>query len=368
MMNKLVPSIGVLVLTACASTPVDPPSTPRGYDLTGSAWQTLDTEAYPGKRDDIAVVDRDRAWYGTGQGELYATTDGGASWSLVRHQPGTFIRALAFLDDRTGFVGNIGTDYYPGVSDDTPLYRTDDGGSTWTPVAVDGAPITGVCAIDILRTDRVFQGKLENRMIIHAAGRVGGPTGMLRSVDGGESFTSIDLSAQAGMVLDVVFLTEFEGLVFASTGRDPASTEGLILRTEDGGESWSEVYRSGRPGELIWKASFPTEETGYATVMSYDPSNPQQLVLKTEDGGRTWTELPLVENANARQFGIGFVDERSGFVGTMAGGFQTTDGGSSWQPVPIAPAANNFSVVEHPDGATIWAIGTEVQKLEVERR
>lgn len=353
------------VLSACASLPSGIEKGERAYAPPTEEWKTLPTDAYRGKRDDISVVDDEHAWYGTGQGELYATTDGGASWQLVQKREGTFIRALAFLDERTGFIGNIGTEYYPGVTDTTPLYRTDDGGVTWKAVPVEGDPIAGVCAIDVLEVARVFQGKLEERTVIHAAGRVGGPTGILRSVDGGKTFRAIDMTRQAGMILDVRFFSEFEGLVFASTSRDPSSAEGLILRTTDGGETWDEVYRSGRPGELIWKASFPNARTGYATVMSYDPNNEQQLVLKTEDSGETWTELTLVEDAGARQFGIGFVDENIGFVGTLAGGFATTDGGATWSPAPLAPAANNFQVVEHRDGATVWAIGTEVQRLDI---
>lgn len=45
--------------------------------------------------------------------------------------PGTFIRAVGLVGARTGFVGNVGTGYRPGITDTTPLYRTDDGGRSW---------------------------------------------------------------------------------------------------------------------------------------------------------------------------------------------------------------------------------------------
>ncbi|MEI6485663.1 MAG: hypothetical protein WCO11_05285 [Sphingomonadales bacterium] len=328
-----------------------------------AGWETLPTEAFPGKRDDISFADAQHGWYGTGKGDLFRTSDGGSSWSKVAARPGTFIRALGFVDASTGFIGNIGTDYYPGVTDTTPLYRTDDGGVTWVPADLGGKTIAGVCAIDVLRTQRIFQGRLQPRLVVHAAGRVGGPTGLLRSTDGGTSWSVSDLSAQAGMILDVKFLDEQTGLLFASTGRDPASTEGLILRTSDGGKSWSSVYKSGRPGELIWKASFADRQTGYATVQSYDPARAQQLIVKTVDGGRSWTELPLVVDAKARQFGIGFVDDQRGWVGTMAGGFETRDGGKSFTPAPIARAANKFRIVADGPRRHVYAIGTQVQRL-----
>ena len=365
----LVAAVGMAgCATADTSQEAAPDAVQADPAATGDAWVTLPAPAYPGKRDDIGFVDAQNGWYGTGAGELYRTRDGGDSWTLVKKQEGTFVRAVGFVDENDGFIGNIGTEYYPGVTDETPLYRTRDGGETWQAVDTGDATIKGVCAIDILRTSRVFQGNAVPQTVIHAAGRVGGPTGILRSVDGGESWSVIDMSEHAGMILDVKFFSEFDGLVFASTGRDLASTEGLILRTADGGKTWSEVYRSGRPGELIWKASFPDPRTGYATVMSYDPANAQQVVVKTTDGGASWEELPLVENAQARQFGIGFVDENTGFVGTMAGGFATTDGGASWQPAPIAPAANKFRVVRTDNHVAVFAIGTQVQRRHVPLR
>ena len=225
------------------------------------------------------------------------------------------------------------------MTDTTPLYRTDDGGVTWTPADLGGKTIVGVCAIDVLKTQRIYQGKLEPRVVVHVAGRVGGPTGLLRSTDGGKSWSVSDLTAQAGMILDIKFLDEQTGLIFASTGRDAASTEGLILRTTDGGKSWAPVYKSGRAAELIWKASFVSAKVGYATVQSYDPARAQQLIVKTVDGGKSWTELPMVVEAKARQFGIGFLDEQRGWVGTMVGGFETRDG---QHPSP-APPTNSAS-------------------------
>ena len=109
---------------------------------------------FPGKQDDIFFVDAETGWYGNGKGFVYKTTDGGETWNQVWHRDGTFVRALGFVDRQTGFAGNIGPNYFPGVKDPRPLYRTDDGGKTWRPVkAVDGGKIVGVCAIDVLQAE-----------------------------------------------------------------------------------------------------------------------------------------------------------------------------------------------------------------------
>lgn len=331
-------------------------------------WRTFTTEAYRGKRDSVSFVDADHGWYGTGAGDLFATKDGGATWEKVASRPGTFVRAVGFVDRQNGFIGNIGTDYYPGVTDTTPLYRTRDGGRTWEAVDTGEATIKGVCAIDILTVKRIYQGTLVPRTVIHAAGRVGGPTGMLRSTDGGETWDVIDMSAHAGMILDVKFFDEMTGLVFAATNADPAQAEGLVLRTTDGGKTWTEVYRSGRKFELIWKASFPEGgDTGYATVQSYDPERATQLVIRSDDKGKTWREIEMAQDKTARQFGIGFVRKDVGFVGTAAGGFATRDGGQTWERAPIARAANKFQAVPTATGQRLYAIGTEVQAIDLPR-
>lgn len=359
-------------LSACAALPpedaapvVTAPAAAKLAQVDLAAWETRPTEAFRGKRDSISFVDESHGWYGTGAGDLFRTTDGGASWQKVASKPGTFVRAVAFLDRDTGYIGNIGTEYYPGVTDETPLYRTEDGGATWQAVDTGDATIKGVCAIDIVTSERIYQGNLVARTVIHAAGRVGGPAGILRSIDGGETWEVIDLTGKAGMILDVKFFDEMNGLVFAATTRSSRDAEGLVLRTEDGGRTWREVYRSGRPHELIWKASFPLDgQTGYATVQSYDQQRSTQLVIKTTDGGRSWTEMEIAQNPKARQFGIGFIDADTGFVGTFDGGYGTSDGGLTWRKVPIAPAANKFDVVRTPTGGTIHAIGTQVQALD----
>ncbi|MGB6229316.1 MAG: hypothetical protein WBF53_04220 [Litorimonas sp.] len=108
-----------LLLMACSSP--SPESSPA-LEISND-WDLIETESYRGKRDAVHFIDEQTGWYGTGAGDLFQTRDGGESWDRVRSQPGTFVRAVAFLDRDVGYIGNVGTDYYPGVTDETPLYR-----------------------------------------------------------------------------------------------------------------------------------------------------------------------------------------------------------------------------------------------------
>lgn len=346
-----------LALGGCASS-AQIPAPP-------TAWRRLNTEAYPGKQDDISFVTPDLGWYGNGAGKLYRTQDGGESWEKIWEQPGTFIRALAFVDANEGYLGNVGVGYYPNVSDAHPLYRTRDGGATWSPVEAEGiGMLKGVCGIDILHRRRIYQGELRPTTVIHAAGRVGGPAAMLRSVDGGETWQALDLSAHAGMILDVKFFSADEGLVCAASSADLEQANALVLRTRDGGATWATAYRGQRVYENCWKMNFPSRRVGYATVQSYNESDPVRVVIKTIDGGATWRELPMVSDAAAREFGVGFVNEDWGWVGASGSGYETRDGGASWAPVEMGRAVNKIRILRDGPRWRAFAIGVTVHRLD----
>ena len=93
-------------------------------------WEKLNTETYKGKQDDIFFVNERVGWYINGFGKIYHTTDGGQIWKLQLEKKGTFFRCVAFIDSLHGFVGTVGTDYFPNVTDTIPLYKTTDGGES----------------------------------------------------------------------------------------------------------------------------------------------------------------------------------------------------------------------------------------------
>lgn len=331
------------------------------------AWVKLPTEPYRGKQDDVVFVDALTGWYGNGAGKLFRTTDGGQSWIQILDRPGTFVRALGFVDANLGFLGNIGPDYFPGVTDTTPLYRTRDGGASWEPVTIDGPAVTGICAIDVHKASFINAGVLGHRVTIRAGGRVGGPALLATSRDAGETWTSEDLSALTAMILDVHFIDERIGFICGASDTNVEQSRAVILRTGDGGRSWSRVYEGPRSFELTWKMSFPTETTGYVTVQSYnpDPAVTWRVFAKTMDGGLSWSEMPLVDNSAVRAFGVGFIDERHGWIGAAPNGFETRDGGATWSPVQMGNAVNKVRIVPNGSGVAVFAIGVELHRLDL---
>lgn len=330
-----------------------------------AVWTKLNTEPYPGKQDDISFINESQGWYINGFGAIYRTKDAGQTWEKQWEQKGSFIRTIAFLDENIGFVGTVGTDYFPNVTDTIPLYGTTDGGQTWNPVAYSGPYVKGLCAMDIVREQYINHGQIDYKTHIFAVGRVGSPANLLVSHDAGLTWTSQSMNSDAKMLFDIRMFDKNTGIACAATDADITKSNALILRTEDGGKTWMKVYQSNRPFETTWKVSFPTTEVGYVTIQSYnpDPEIKQQRIAKTTDGGKTWKEMNLVEDPGAREFGIGFLDEDHGFVGTVNSGYETKDGGLTWTPVELGRACNKIRIYPGKQKPYGFAIGVDVMKL-----
>ena len=335
--------------------------------LTEKGWKKLNTSRYPGKQDDITFINENEGWYVNGYGSIYHTKNSGETWEKQLEKKGTFFRTIAFVDSLRGFAGTVGTDYFPNVTDTIPLYGTTDGGKTWNPVSYSGPYVKGLCAMDIVREQYINHGKIDYKIHIYGVGRVGSPANMMVSHDGGLTWTSNSMNKDCKMLFDIKMFDKNNGIVCAASDEDMEKSNALILKTSDGGKSWKKVYQSNRPFEGTWKASFPTKQVGYVTIQSYnpDPNVKQQRIAKTSDGGETWNEINLVEDAGAREFGIGFIDENHGFVGTMNTGYETIDGGKTWGKVNLGMACNKIRIYKDANGKTYgYAIGVDVLKGE----
>ncbi len=338
---------------AGAGAPDSGASAPTSEQIWSTSWTKLPkAPSINGKQDDVHFVGT-IGYSVNGLGEVYRSPDRGDTWEKVLDKPGTYFRAVNFLDDATrGFVSNIGPGYYPGVTDDVPLYQTSDSGKTWSPVtAIDGAMPKGICNFNRVDNTHLF-----------AAGRVGGPSYFLSSSDAGLTWKSKDISGQIAMLVDVHFANDKVGVVTGASSLG-GSSKCSILRTEDGGESWSTAFTSKATGEMCWKISFPSANIGYAAVLTF--GNTPSSFIKTVDGGKTWEELPFVDGAYAA-LAVGFITDDIGWIGgetEKKPAYRTRDGGKTWEADgSLGPFINRFRFVGDRTG---YAIGSTIYRFEV---
>ena len=310
-------------------------------------WQTLPNAPVTSRHNDVYFADPDLGWIVNGAGEIYRTTDGGASWELQFSQGNTHFRSVGFVDSMNGWAGNVGLGEF-GTTDPIVLRQTRDGGQTWQPVTgFQGPNPVGICGMDVV-----------NDSVVVAVGRVRGPAVFVRTTDRGETWTSRDMSSLAAGLIDVHFFSPDTGFAVGLTHSNHDESSGVILYTEDGGESWQKRFTTSRTGEWFWKMSFPTRHVGYASLQRNNRT--PIYFAKTMDGGKTWDDKIFSGTYYFVQ-GIGFIDKNVGWIGGNSSfpSYETRDGGVTWDPAGFGSRMNRIRFL----GDTLaYAVGRTVYK------
>ena len=145
----------------------------------------------------------------------------------------------------------------------------------------DDAPVI-VCGISVV-TDRV----------VYASG-TNGPTDsprMMKTVDGGLTWTAMDMTAHASILIDTFFTDEIHGWVVGGKADVPNPTDRdrikpVVLRTFDGGAlgsiGWPARRRNFPSASGAGKSSF-SADLGFVSLENFQAG----AILKTTDGGLT---------------------------------------------------------------------------------
>lgn len=242
--------------------------------------------------DDVDFVSKNVGFAVGTPGSLYATTDGGLTWS---HRPlGTadWLTSVDFVSAQRGWVLGIVNEGEP-----ARIWHTRDGGRHW---AVQPNPSTCDVLTGVVLTSS------RNGVIVGRHGTI------LRTTDGGDSWSQVDSGTADG--LDAVdFPTAGVGY---ATGE-----EGRLVKSVDGGAHWTSL--STGVGRDLRALSFVSAKLGWAVGID-------GAVLRTKNGGASWTKQPSgVTKALA---GVDFVDPSHGWaVGDRGTILRTTNGGGLWK-------------------------------------
>ena len=288
------------------------------------AQQWLPVVGAPSGLSVCQTLSADTCRFARSMSDYFVTNDGGASFDSANTQFTTeWCTDMHFPTDQVGYAcggSHYGT--YKNV-----ITKTVDGGATWFPLTSDEFPGFSFGRIQFVTEDIGFVS--------------GDWANFLKTVDGGTTFTSIDLQLPgSNSVLDI----HFDGTIgYVCTRTRPAQVGDnddiyRILKSTDLGDTWTVLYT-----DTVLDRTYTTDR-GVNGVRFIGPfglaCGNNGLVWRTTDGGNNWTETTVLSDTTFF-FDLEMVSEQTAFIVTAyayAGGYrntlQTSDGGITWTALP----------------------------------
>jgi photosystem II stability/assembly factor-like uncharacterized protein len=269
-----------------AQSPAPPQSAP-GIDvslLSGLRWRSIGP-ARGGRSQAIAgTVSRPNEYYfGAVGGGVWKTTDGGINWRAVsdRFFKTSSVGAIAISESNPDvvYVGMGETQLRGNIIQGDGVYKTTDGGRTWTHTGLEKTMAIGRIRVHPTNPDIVY---------VAALGDPYGPNaerGVFKSTDGGKTWNRIlfrdDKTGAVDLVMDPKSPdTMYAGLweVFRTPHSMSSGGPGSgLFKTTDGGTTWTELTKNpGLPKPLWGKVG--------VTVSGAD-SNRLYAIIEAQDGG-----------------------------------------------------------------------------------
>ncbi len=200
---------------------------------TGKTWPAVTPVPNGGTLYGIWFFDQ---WKGfaLGDGGLWRTNDGGQSWNGMYLNSNYYLRSLYFVDKSVGFIGTADPTQNPLPGQNGEIWKTSDGGATWNEVYN-----------TMVSNSQPGTGGIYNFQFTSAThGIATGKFGMvLVTNDGGNTWTQGN-SGVTGSIAHTAFVggNTIFAVVLGNSYDWPADTVGgAVIKTTDGGMNWQTV-------------------------------------------------------------------------------------------------------------------------------
>jgi photosystem II stability/assembly factor-like uncharacterized protein len=246
-------------------------------DFAGLTFRELGPAVSSGRISDLAVNPDNPSHYfvAAASGGVWKTVNAGTTWTPVFDNEGSYSIGCVTMDPNNPDVVWVGTgenNSQRSVSFGDGVYKSLDGGATWTNMGLEESEHIGMIAVDPRDSDVVWvaaQGPLW---------RDGGDRGLYKTTDGGETWEKVlEISPMTGVneVLldprdpDVVYASAYQRRRRVWTLINGGPESGLHKST-DGGETWREINNG-----------LPSVDMG-RIGLAMAPSNPDLLYAIVE--------------------------------------------------------------------------------------
>ncbi len=301
-------------------------------------------------------------YFGTTGGGVFKSIDGGISWAAVTDKYfGGTTGAIGISESNPDIV-YVGTGEYPirgNVSHGDGVWRTSDGGKTWSSVGLTDTRQISRVRVHPTNPDIVYVG---------AQGHVFGPSserGVYKTTDGGKTWRKILYRNDSTGITDLVLdpnNPEIIYVAFWQAWRTPwqlvsGGAGSGIFKSTDGGEHWSELTRNpGLPTGVIGNiglAVSPTNSNKVWAIVEADSGG----VFRSTDGGATWMRTNSDRRLRQRAWYYTRIfadpkDENSIYV-LNTGMYRSTDNGKTFRSIQVP----------HGDNHDLWIALNDAQRM-----
>lgn len=328
---------------------------------------------------DIAVApsNPDILWVGTGEANnsrstywgdgIYKSIDAGKTWRNMGLPESHHIGRIVIHPANPDIVYVAALGHLYSENPERGLYKTTDGGRTWTmslEVVLDGRHVGVVdVAMDPSAPDTLYAAAYD-RLRKPWTYQIGGPgSGIFKTVDAGRTWTKLENGLPGGILgrIGLAVYPKNPKIVYVcveNTNKPGMSAEERWQEILDGKSSQGmidgEIYRSDDAGETWRKVSPEKRSIGGAPGYWYgqiivDPNDDKIVyvlsvgVIATRDGGKTWAP-PFRFGGDNHALWIDPADSNHMLLGYDHGLGVTWDGGKNWYHPDFLPLAQFYAI------------------------
>jgi photosystem II stability/assembly factor-like uncharacterized protein len=305
-------------------------------------------------------------YFGAVDGGVWETHDSGRTWQPIFDAvPVGSIGALAVApsDPQVIYVGTGEADMRSDIAYGKGMYKSTDGGKTWSHIGLDDSHQIGKILVDPQDATVLFVAVLG-----HGYG-ANPERGVFRSKDGGQSWQKVLYRDADTGAIDLAFGADAR-TIYASLWQTrrppwnvypPSNGPGTgLYKSTDGGDSWSEINGHGFPEEGLGHIGLATAPSNSNIVYALVDAK-QGGLYRSDDAGGNWTRVSADKRIWERGWYFGGVavdpkDPDLVYVSDTAM-YKTTDGGKDFLPFQGDPTGDDYHAlwIDPDDGQRMIA-------------
>lgn len=301
----------------------------------------------------IAKSNPDIVWVGTGEHNnqrschwgdgVYKSTDGGKTFENMGLRESIHIGRIAIdpKNPNVVYVASAGPLYRPGG--ERGVYKTTDGGKTWSLVLKGANDTTGFIEIqmDPRNSNVLYAGaydRLRRPWHIRDSG-VG--SGIYKTTDGGKTWKKLAGGLPDGENVGRIGIDIFPQnprIVYATIDNRARGVGPEVYRSDDAGATWKKMNTTAVPGGY------------YYSQIRVDPHNPDRIyvlgvpLMRSEDGGKTYRSIANQVHVDHHGLWIDPVQKGRLLLGNDGGFYISYDDGATWDFVNNLPICQFYAI------------------------